>query len=181
MSKVNFQYQISEDDFLAAFELFEKYRKKTTDKIVGFIIGVVWVMFFIQASDKKPAIAIACGFIILVFYLIFLGKKRLKLEYTNHTFIKQMMDFTLTDEGCLIVSEDSSNFLRWKKVYRYVESDRFWLLYISPHLIQIVPKSAVSGSDAQQFSSALQKHIGERGQVEATIVPDEKKDNGEWM
>lgn len=174
---MNFQYQISEDDYLEACKLFEKYRKKTAENIVGSIIGFVCVIFVFQTNNTKPAIAIACGCIVLAFYSAFMGKKRLKLEYAHHAFIKQMMNFTLTDEGYSLVSEGSSTFLRWERIYRYVENDKFWLLYISPHLMHIVPKSAVSDSDAKQISDSLKQHIGERGEVESSIKYDKNKDD----
>ncbi len=183
---MNFQYKITEKDFLSAFKLHMKYGQTNwfdkTNRIIGFSLGALITIFAIQYPDKKLVITVIVILIILLICLHNIGQQRVKSEYANNAFIKQLVDFTLKSEGCLLVSDDFHILLRWKKIHQYVENDSYWLLYASPQLIYIVPKLLVSKGESKQFSNILKQHIGKRGKVDSTMeMTKSAGDDEQWM
>ncbi|PID51185.1 MAG: hypothetical protein CR960_02175 [Pasteurellales bacterium] len=75
---------------------------------------------------------------------MFITKHTMKFEYAN-------------------ISQET---VHWKNIYQYIESEQYWLIHISPHLMHIVLKSAFSAEEKQQFSAMLKQNIGERSKID---------------
>ncbi|MDP8033691.1 YcxB family protein [Pasteurella atlantica] len=169
---MNVQYQITEQDYINANSISIRNRKKNWHSIVWwsllfFIIVILSATFNHHYPTQGYLLLIAI--ILCVGYAFFIGKQTIKFEYANNAFIKQPMNLTVNEEGCLFVGEFSQERVHWNHIYQYIESKQYWLIHLSPYLIHIVPKAGLSEEEQQQFSTILQQNIGERGKIDKTM------------
>ncbi|MDP8170894.1 YcxB family protein [Pasteurella skyensis] len=168
---MNIQYQITEQDYINANSISIRNRKKNWHSVVCglsffFILGILGASFNDYYPNQSYFLFIVI--ILLVGYARFIGKQTVKFEYANNAFIKQPMNLTVNEEGCLFVGEFSQERVHWNHIYQYIESKQYWLIHLSPYLIHIVPKAGLSEEEQQQFSTILQQNIGERGKMDKT-------------
>ncbi len=141
---MNFSYKISEQDYSEATKLHQRNpHSKWANVIIMVVLSVIG--FFMGFSFGKEGIIML---IILLFSLVVFSrlytKQKLKSEYKHNAFIKLPIALSVTDKGCLQVGDDFQVLFRWEYIYRYIESDKYWLLYTSPSFMNIIPKSSVS-------------------------------------
>ncbi len=170
---MNFNYQISEQNYLEAHSTHARNCEKNWHVTIWYMLIVITALvplvFIVSQGygDYVMLITFPLGSIFI--YLNFINKKHLKKEYENNAFIKLPIALSVTDKGCLQVGDDYQVLLRWENIYRYVESDKYWLLYTSPCLMHIIPKSSLGETEWQQFSDILKQHIGGRGKMDETM------------
>ncbi len=168
---MNFNYQITEQDYFNAVKLHQRNRQRHwQNEVVIFGFCLLLGFFFVFNADNMKLVGSVVVFLFaLIGYSIVVNKKKLKKEYQYNTFLKLPIALSVTDEGCLQSGEDYQVLLRWEYIYRYIESDQYWVIYTTPSLMHIIPKLSVSESEQQQFSEILKQQIGERGKLDKTM------------
>ena len=155
-------FKISEEDYLAAQRLFMRPSTATRAWRSATAVAVARIGAFGPAEISFTAwCALAggvAGFVVVRYVMV---PWRLRSSYRQYAGIRGETDIALEPEGIRYRTADANVLLRWEKILKWREDDGYVLVYHSPRLFNIVPKSlAQSGFDLGALTAALNQQVG---------------------
>jgi len=162
------QYRITEDDYAAAARLHAwrdfTTRPSTTNLFPLFtILVVLGVGLWTGSTATVPALflAIVAISIVCACTLFLYVPSRARWHYRRYKSMQEPITAELTEEGIRFSNSDSEGLVRWSKVLRWLQNDRFIMIYTMPILFYLVPKSiAREGFDIPMLIRRLAEQVG---------------------
>jgi len=157
---MNLEYQISEDDFMAAYEAFWRSGKVGSKGefmygAIAVIAGVV--MIFLAYSIGWVMIAVGAVLVSLVPIRRLLHKR----AYRENAAFAGSTKVRFGDEIIEVVNPIGESRLKWSFYKKVMESDAFFLLMISKRSFSIIPKRIfTSEAELDAFRSLLESKLG---------------------
>jgi hypothetical protein len=157
------QYQISEDDFVAAWRLHAWRNLVMRPSIPQLLTGTVVVILLIAGFITQPKAAPFAAVAFLLFASLFwIGAPyRVGRQYRSYRSIQEPHAVEVFDDRLEFRSADDTSVLPWPKIFQWRQNARLILIYKEPFLYHLVPKSiAQAGFDVELLVCRLAEHVG---------------------
>ncbi|MCK5034476.1 MAG: YcxB family protein [Candidatus Sabulitectum sp.] len=157
-------YTITEDDYAGAMKLFHKI---TPGKATVYAI-VTMALILTAFSGLEIISAGASGGLIGIFLLLVPGRLiampfLAKRQYRKYKAIQEPVTVQLTDEGVNFTTADGGGIIRWEKLLKWRQNEKYILIYPMPKLFHIIPvRVADSGFDIQALVKLLESRVGKK-------------------
>lgn len=153
------QYKITEDDYVDVMRLV--WSRSTKEKVffgfVGCILGVLALYNLYNKPDNLSSFAL------LVILIVCFSLPHIAPLFARYTYRKyqkdigQLRNIELTEDGLIFMTADAKELVRWEKIKRWRQDDKFILVYIMPQIIHTVPKALQDqGFDMEKLTVALE-------------------------
>lgn len=120
-------------------------------RIVGFLDGTY------SAAEAFPVPLMVCVVVVVVFVLV---PWRIRRSYRNFPAIREPIDTRWTAEGLDYDSERAKGEVPWRMFVKYRENRHVFLVYQSPRLFHMVPKSMLRPGDEERLRDLLRRNLG---------------------
>ena len=156
------RYQISEDEYVAAQELFKRkaYKLRWLGTAVLLAIG----MMAIWLGWRMHQWWIALGGLVYAsmpwWCFGLLTNYRLRRNFRQYPAMQEQQTASVQEDAVLMHSRLGESRLPWTMLVQWSENEQFMLLYLQPRLYFIVPKRADTDG---QFTDALRTQLTAHG------------------
>ena len=155
-------YQISEDDYLKALILGGLFSWKYYLRVSLIALLLAVMLFIAPETGQYMAAGGLIGvviFIVLARYVILPAK--IRKNYQKYKLMHDEVGIQLEDEGIHHTVPDGEQLIRWEKIVKWRHNYAYILLYISPRLFLVIPKSIVAkGFDVPMLVIRLTQQVG---------------------
>lgn len=161
---MNLSFKMTQEAFEDGMKLHAKQQRK---KIWIVLIVIVSAFFLLSTdfSNQKSIIIqsiIAVSFLIIyAFILYFIHRFHRRRQYQSNKVYRNIIEYTFSDEGVKAEHCLGDSFLKWESFFNYIEDEKSYLLYISPYLMYILPKSEMSYQEEQVVKNYLEDYISD--------------------
>ena len=149
-------YQLTEKDYLASLGLHLGKQRK----FLPIMIGLIALAGGLATGSVMFALAFSIGITLYlgaIFWFISRAMKR-NFRSTPQLQVEQRMQFD--HDGLAYQSRYAIAKVSWQIYQRYEVNDRYYLLYQSPQLFNIIPKSAfISEEQEDAFRMLLELNV----------------------
>ncbi|MBT8062847.1 MAG: YcxB family protein [Gammaproteobacteria bacterium] len=155
-------FQISEDDYVAAMNLYFRVQVKVVLVMVIVLLILAVLAMLAPPQDRSLLFAVLAGAVVAVV----LGRWVLspfvaRKHYRKYKAIQDPITIALQDEGIKFANTDGAGLIRWSKILKWRQNERFLLVYVMPRLYYIVPKSVGNDDfDISVLAKALEARVG---------------------
>jgi hypothetical protein len=154
-------YQLSVDDYVRGGQLsFIKHFKRPSKawfQLIASCAVVVGILYVNRgAAQFNPLsalalIAVIFGMRLLLPYFLTVPASFRKTYAQNKRF-QMPLGIAWTDKDVTFSSENSFAKVEWADLHDFAENDRVMLFYTARHLMQILPKHALSDAQIEELS-----------------------------
>ena len=138
-------YQISEDDYLKALTLGGLFSWRYYLRVA--IVTLLLAILFFVGPETIRYFAVS-GLVSVMFFVVlakyFILPMKIRKHYQKYKLLHEEVGIELQDEGIHHTIPDGGQLIRWEKILKWRHNYAYILLYISPRLFLIIPKSTIS-------------------------------------
>jgi hypothetical protein len=159
--KLEADYKITEQDYLNAMRLNNRMTKKGAF-IFGFLTSL-FLLFSISGSGAIQFISIggAAGIILVLVFSQVIISFIARSNYREYKTIQESMRVGLRDDGIEFSTPDGGGLMRWEKIFKWRQNEKYLLIYTMPRLYYVIPKKIEeSGFHVPTLISALREKVG---------------------
>lgn len=133
-------YHISKQDHLNANLLHAKNSSATLFLIVLLLFIIINIIFD-YPFDRWIMVGGLLGLIVsLLLAKFFIFPWQTKTQYKKHRTLQEQISIQIKDDGLQLDTENTTSLTRWKNFYAYKQNQQYFLIYLAPRLMYIVPK-----------------------------------------
>ncbi|MDR2871769.1 MAG: YcxB family protein [Xanthomonadaceae bacterium] len=154
-------YLISEDDYVAAMQLHAGRSPWLLLAIIGGTLAIMLV-----STQRFPLTFWTAG-ICLILMVGMLASRHVvvpefrRRQYRASEMQERRFSVELLDDGIRFIFPGGERQVPWSAISRWRENRRCVLVYLSPDIFQVVPKSVVEkGFDIKALTGALIRNVG---------------------
>ena len=82
-------------------------------------------------------------------------------NYREYKTIQESMRVGLRDDGIEFSTPDGGGLMRWEKIFKWRQNEKYLLIYSMPRLYYVIPKKIEeSGFHVPTLISALREKVG---------------------
>lgn len=155
-------YRITEDDYVAAMRLATPIG---ASRIVAYCcVAFAYAHFFVFRPNGFHAVSaglLAAAAVFIVGWRLVIAPILRRRNYRQYQSIHDEVVLELLEDGLRFSTANSYARLSWGSILRWRDGKTQMLIYIAPHLFNIVPKSAGEAADIETLWAALAKHVGD--------------------
>src|ERR1051326_7465788 len=165
------EYEMSEQDFLAAQKLAMKNLPKRTTRLmfrllpfwgVFIFIAVAWPVFQ-RGFTWKTEMLVPLAFGVLALASPLLMKRALQKAYRKNRSLQGKRTLVMNENGLDLSGATFSAQLNWQHFIRFVEDDKSFLLYQSSQVFHIIPKRELTAEQISEVREEFTRHIAKQG------------------
>ncbi len=155
-------FRISEDDYVNAMRLFSKFTPRLRFMYAAVVALLVAIASFGSPRMKGGAIGgLAGGLFVTVVGRYIASPIATRRNYRQYKAIQDEFAVELLDEGLRFSSSAGSGKLAWNSILKWRQNNGYVLVYLSPKLYYILPKSIESGGFSMAvLTDRLRQHVG---------------------
>ncbi len=137
------QYQISKEDYIGVMKLAA--RRSPVREGILILIAVALSLLSIQTLTKDLS-SLSAWILLVLSISIFIYPYVIVSMISSWTYRKYRDDIELprelerNEDGLLFFTKDAQMLVRWDKITKWRQDDKFILIYTTPFAIHIVPK-----------------------------------------
>lgn len=162
------RYRITEQDYANAMRLHARPGRTAWALQIAVGLGLGLALFFFITREGSVAAFLALAFGgVAVGTAMFLTVSRglvpgiARRQYRRYPAMQDDFTFELLDDGVRFASPHGRGILPWRQMLKWRENEAYVLIYRSPTLFHVVPKSiAAQGFDLAALSARLHEHAG---------------------
>jgi hypothetical protein len=79
--------------------------------------------------------------------------------YAKDRRLQQQITADISEDGIRLESADFDSNLKWGLYFRFLESDRIFLLYQTNRMFNLFPKSAFAPGEIEEFRQLVRRHM----------------------
>jgi len=158
-------YTITEADYVQAMKLYSRPKPSMLA-----ILALITVAFIVAISFGPPALrpgaigGLVGGLSVMILSRLLLNPMQAKRHYRKYKAIQEPITIELRNAGVEFSTANGEALIRWDKLLKWRQNERYLLLYTMPRLYHIIPKSiADQGFDLNALIEQLQSHLGKAG------------------
>jgi hypothetical protein len=160
-------YQVSRDDYLGAVRLFfanqKHWYRRALRLILPWMGGTLLLMEIVSevVVPHRDLLTVVAGSLIGLYFIYCGFAVRLYFRRACEKNRVYQHDFSadISEDGIHIVTATSETQYKWASFIRYLESGRFFMLYVTDLNFITFPKRAFSPRDIEHFQELLRRHI----------------------
>jgi len=155
-------YTITEADYVQAMKLYSRPKPLLVAILVLIAVAFIIAIAFGPAALRPGAIGgLVGGLSVMILGRLFFNPMQTKRLYRKYKAMQEPIMIERQDAGIEFNSASGRALLRWDKLLKWRQNERYLLLYTMPRLYHIVPKSiADQGFDLDALIERLQSHLG---------------------
>jgi hypothetical protein len=130
--------------------------------IFGFLTSL-FLLFSISGSGAIQFISIggAAGIILVLVFGQVIISFIARSNYREYKTIQESMRVGLRDDGIEFSTPDGGGLMRWEKIFKWRQNEKYLLIYSMPRLYYVIPKKIEeSGFHVPTLISALREKVG---------------------
>jgi len=156
------EYTITEIDYVNSMKLFSRITSRTMVLYVIALVMLGLVAVYGSPVLKSGAIGGLIGGFVVIFLVRFVINPVLsRRHYRKYKAIQEPLFIQLMEEGVQFSNFDGEGFLRWEKIHKWRQNERYVLIYPMPCIYHIIPKTTgESGFDLGALIKALEDKVG---------------------
>jgi hypothetical protein len=160
-------YRISEQDYLAARDLFVANERPVYRRIsrrlmpwIGGFLLVTQVAYAAIVPRANPALT-AFGALVGIYFLYcgFALRRYFRRSYRKDRRFEHDFTADVSDDGIHIVTTTAEAEVKWAGFVRFLESDEIFMLFHAEWIFNIFPKRAFAPGEADRFRELLRHNI----------------------
>lgn len=161
-------FKMTQEDFTKAMKLHVKQQNKS---IWFFILSLSVTYFLLSTSFESSKSIISnvltvVSFLIFYWVLLYFSRRALfKKQYNTNPVYQNEIHYTFNDEGVRSAHHNGNGFLKWEGFRDYKENESIYLIYLSPYLMYILPKSIMSEEEKKKLNVYLDTYLSKSPQV----------------
>jgi uncharacterized protein YneF (UPF0154 family) len=161
---VELQFKLTQEAFEQGMKLHSKQQVKKTWLV---LIAIVLAFFFLSTdfSDQKSIVThVIMSVLFLIFYALlcyFIHRFHTRRQYRTNKIYTDTLHYTFNEEGVKVEHCLGDSFLKWECFGKYIENESTYLLYLSPYLMYILPKSVLDNQEELVFKNYLEDYISD--------------------
>ena len=148
-------------EFVIKKEEYKDFLKTTfsaSTVTLGIFLFVMFIIISLLGAFSKNPLMIPVAFIVFVWIMIYSIRKNFILGMKN--FVKsglseRKITYIFEDKGFKIVTENTSNDIKYKKLYKSKETALSFLLYVNKEAAFILPKRLMEEKDIEELKAKL--------------------------
>jgi YcxB-like protein len=160
-------YRISEQDYMAAADLFVANQKPWYWRLLphlmywlGVFVVAAQTAYLVARPHHDTAVVVACYAIgVLAMCLGSPLHRYFRRSYRNDHRFKHDWTTEFSDEGVHVVTPFSDDRAKWNAFVRFLESDKVFILFIAESIWLIFPKHGFGPGEADQLRMLLQSNV----------------------
>lgn len=131
----------------------------------AFLLLIVLVFAAVGRSNPKYGSILQdllpLVFLALLWIAVLMGMPRYvgRKQAMSAPWAQGTLEMATSETGVRMHSQHSDSNLAWSAFVRWMETKTGFVLYMSPYMFWIVPKSAMSAGDLAEFREILGAHI----------------------
>jgi len=162
---MNFEYQIAEQDFIDAQALAIKNSPVRLVRWTRFVLplfGAGLLAFLIRVVVQQGfswRIVPASIFPLVFLATPLLSRRNQRQVYAKTTSLHGTLSLVADEDGLQFQGPTFSSRILWAHFYKFLEDERSFLLYQSPHVFNIVPKRGLSTEQIDVLRTFLRRNV----------------------
>jgi hypothetical protein len=156
------QFKLTQKDFENGMKLHAKQQVKKVWIFMTFMVGTFFLLSTNFSDQKSIVTHMIISFLFLTFYGVltyFVHRFHRRKQYRTNKVYRDVLHYTFSEEGVEVKHCLGHSFLKWECFGKYIENDSTYLLYISPYLMDILPKSVMDSQREQVLKAYLEDYI----------------------
>lgn len=125
--------------------------------IMGCIALLSTVLYYmgIIALPEGPYIPISAVFLILIFTPVMIYFASRKNFYSNAR-LREYIQYEISNDKVKVTGESFKSEFDWKSTYKLVELSKWFLIYQSRQMANLIPKSSLSATEIKELREIFQ-------------------------
>jgi len=164
MYPITVTYTLTAQDFIDAHRMrraenpIQRWSMRILYVLVGAVVlaGVVMIVAEPTRATVQRVVPLFLFAAIWLWFVTWFPSRYASRQFDSQTAAQLQQTTEFSDAGIFTRSaEATASRIPWPAVQRFVETDRLFVLYLSPKLFLLYPKRAFSGAELQSFREFL--------------------------
>ena len=155
-------FRIAEADYVRAMKLYAKPTWRLIAPISAILLMVIAVIASAPSGDRE--FLIFCLVALVIWIVVVYGvvsPVRARFHYRRYKAMHDEFTVELVEDGVRYTSPNGEATVPWNNILKWRQNENYILIYLSPRLFHIVPKSIVAdGFDIPALINQLTRHVG---------------------
>ena len=156
-------FTLTQDEYVAAGKLSLLALFRRPPLLIALFAGVVVVMLIVGSIGNSPkdsnavwlqyGLVFAAIIVMLALSYFVTVPASYRRNYKHHKHLHQPIAWSWDSSGFEVRTENSHSHLKWTDVFRVSENRQFLLIYLTPQLMHILPKRALTIAQIEELRS----------------------------
>src|SRR5688500_9227231 len=149
MTSLELEVNITQND-ITTFALLNYYRRISTRIMLVLVLFFLIFLFFSYNANGESNYMVLIGFVVCLFYLVFIPViifLKARHNFLSEKKFKDPIHWIFTPEKVEVKGHGFSSHFLWSSVYKVIELKKMFLIYHNSNSANVIPKQNWQSED----------------------------------